>query len=82
MENHKKTKIEFVKKPEVNKNKNEKIEKHILNNNYFIGFKNKDIKNVNGKNRILSTNTSNKKLTLNSKDKSKTIKKNINKLWK
>ena len=77
MENHKKTKIEFVKKPEVNKNKNEKIEKHILNNNYFIGFKNKDIKNVNGKNRILSTNTSNKKLTLNSKDKSKTINKNM-----
>ena len=75
-----KIKIEFIKKSDKNGNlKNSALgEKHILNNNYFISLKNKDIKNINGKNKLLSNNSSNKKISLiNSKDKSKTINKNI-----
>ena len=72
-------KIEFNKKEENNREKNIKVpEKNNNNNNIFIGLKKKNIKNINNKNKILSTSSSNKKISIiNSKDKSRTINKNI-----
>ena len=83
-ERNKEKKFEFIKKGEKNINKTEKnsglFEKNNLNNNFFIGIKKKEIKNNNNKNKLLSTSSSNKKISLiNSKDKSKTINKNVHK---
>ena len=81
---NKEKKFDFIKKGEKITNKTEKnsgiFEKNILNNNFLIGIKKKDIKNINNKNKLLSTSSSNKKMSLiNSKDKSKTINKNVHK---
>ena len=83
-ERNKEKKFDFIKKGEKNINKTEKnsglFEKNNLNNNFFIGIKKKEIKNNNNKNKLLSTSSSNKKISLiNSKDKSKTINKNVHK---
>ena len=83
-ERNKEKKFDFIKKGEKNINKTEKnsglFEKNNLNNNIFIGIKKKEIKNNNNKNKLLSTSSSNKKISLiNSKDKSKTINKNVHK---
>ena len=83
-ERNKEKKFDFIQKGDKNTNKTEKnsgiFEKNILNNNFFIGIKKKDIKNINNKNKLLSTTSSNKKMSLiNSKDKSKTINKNVHK---
>ena len=77
-------KFGYTSKEERNKNKTEKnikvIDKNNINNNFFIGLNKKEIKNINNKNKLLSSNTSNKKLSLiNTKDKSKTINKNTHK---
>ena len=71
-----------VKKEERNKNQTEKnlriIGKNNLDNQFFIGLKKKEIKNYNNKNKILSTSSSNKKISqIGNKDKSKTINKNV-----
>ena len=75
-------KIDNIKKEERNNNHTEKnlkiIGKNNLNNHFFIGLKKKEIKNYNNKNKILSTSSSNKKMSqINSKDKAKTINKNV-----
>ena len=72
------------KNGEKNINKTEKnfglFEKNNFNNNFCIGIKKKEIKNINNKNKLLSTSSSNKKISLiNSKDKSKTVNKNVHK---
>ena len=76
--------IELNNKEEKNKNKIENnlrfLDKNNINNHFFIGLKKKEIKNINNKNKLLSTSSSNKKITIiNSKDKSKTINKNTHK---
>ena len=88
LNNDKETTIEIkkdlIKKEERNKNRTEKNLKiteknnNNNNNNIFIGLKKKDIKNNNNKNKKLSSSSSNKKISIiNSKDKSRTINKNI-----
>jgi len=74
-------KEEGIKEEERNKNQTEKnlkiTGKNEINDQFIIILKKKEIKNVNHKNKILSTSSSNKKISLiNSKDKSKTINKN------
>ena len=60
-------KIDNIKKEERNNNQTEKnlkiIGKNNLNNHFFIGLKKKEIKNYNNKNKILSTSSSNKKMS-------------------
>ena len=60
-------KFENIKKEERNKNQTEKnlriIGKNNLDNQFFIGLKKKEIKNYNNKNKILSTSSSNKKIS-------------------
>ena len=77
-------KYDLKKNGEKNINKTEKnfglFEKNNFNNNFCIGIKKKEIKNNNNKNKLLSTSSSNKKISLiNSKDKSKTVNKNVHK---
>lgn len=74
-------KEDFDKEEERNQNKTEKNlkipGKNEINDHFIISLKKKEIKNINHKNKILSTSSSNKKISLiNSKDKSKTINKN------
>ena len=81
-EKTKEKKLEFTKGEEKNKIQTEKnvklVGKNELNDHYFIGSKKKEIKNINNKNKLLSTSLSNKKISvIDSKEKSKTINKNV-----